>query len=348
MLTLEAPFTAATEVELIFAVRDARKREARSIVPTLPEAIVSVLDRMMERQRTDRYQSGRELARDLRAVLEKISPGYRRGNFSRYMRQTFKDEIEKELRQLEGWVIDEAMADASKVGVNLIADALPADAAYRGFFPASTHSSMVAPPSDASGSAELPAQPTSIFQRAGNDLHAQPTHILRNNPLDERVRGSLHQQSTMMLEGRAADQLLSQVRASLAASPSGLHDHETRILSGAAAEEAATPAPADASEPSVDVSRALRPDSAETDLPAASTRILRSGEALPASQPPPLPPGVARPRHDTKPDSAPHRFDEDASQEHTLARGGSPSDKVFTDFANDDDSGPTNPRGDKD
>src|SRR5678815_3502424 len=36
MLTLEAPFIAQTEVELIFAVRDAQKREAIDVVPEIP------------------------------------------------------------------------------------------------------------------------------------------------------------------------------------------------------------------------------------------------------------------------------------------------------------------------
>src|SRR6185369_14091864 len=46
MLTLEAPFIAQTEVELIFCVRDARKRDAREILPSLPEPLNQILNRL--------------------------------------------------------------------------------------------------------------------------------------------------------------------------------------------------------------------------------------------------------------------------------------------------------------
>ncbi len=328
MLTLEAPFSAATEVELIFAVRDAKKRDARSIVPSIPEAIEVILNRMMERQRTDRYQSGRELARDLRAVLEKLSPGYRRASFSRYMRATFKDEIDKELRQLEGWVIEDV--DASKVGVNLIADAMPEDAPYRSFFPASTHISVVGAVLG-SDNADLPAQATSFFKRdqAPGDLHAQPTQIFTRGTIT--ARGDLHQQSTMMLEGRAADDLLARVRASLSASPSGLHDHETRLLD----QPAPTPAPAEEPAAELDSSEIETPSS-NRELPAQSTRILSAGESMPKGPAPPPPPAAARVRHDTAPDSTPRRFvDDDDSKESTAPKA---------DKASIDDDPPTNPR----
>jgi hypothetical protein len=153
-------------------------------------------------------------------------------------------------------------------------------------------------------------------------LHAQPTQILSRSSIT--ARGDLHQQATMMLEGRAADDLLARVRASLSASPSGLHDHETRLLD--------QPVPEDEREQLVEVdsSEIETPSSGDYELPAQSTRILGAGESMPMGAAPPPPP-AARPRHDTAPDPAPRRFGDDDSKESTA-----PKDT--------DDDRPTNPR----
>ncbi len=313
MLTLEAPFIAATEIELIFAVRDARKRDASEVLPSIPPELNAILNRTMERQRTDRYQSCRELARELRGYLERTSPQYKRTTFSRFVRGLFKDEIEKELRQLEGWVIDQ-QADASKVGVNLIADALPKDAPFRTFSATSSRSvdSMAE-----SSVKELPAQRTTLFQRDGaaqpTDLHAERTKILsRDVP-----RATLHARETLMLDGKAADELRAKVRAGL---PGGLHEHETKLFDGAATER--------------------DPASGSTELPALRTRILQRNEPAPTGSPPPAAP--SRGRHDTAPDERPRSFTDD-SRESTLPK----SDKVIADFS-EDVSGTTNALADKD
>ena len=134
MMTLQAPFQAPTEVELIFAVRDARKKAATSVNRDCPPELSQIIDKAMTRSRTARYQSGEQLALDLRLFLDQHKPGYRRSHFSRFMRKQFSGEIERELRQLENYTIEHA--DDSRVGINLLAEALGPDAPFSRFTPA--------------------------------------------------------------------------------------------------------------------------------------------------------------------------------------------------------------------
>jgi|GEM_PF-630623 len=179
MLTLEAPFAAPTEVELIFAVRDAHKRDARTVVRTIPAEINAVVDKAMTKSRSQRYQSGKEMAHDLRRFLDDYKPGYRRSHFARFMRQEFAEEIEKELRLLEDFVIEDV--DVNKFGENLIADALGPDALYKEF----TAGTGVAAPEDVQDTerpiskANLHVEETRILHVIGPDVHAQETRIFQ-------------------------------------------------------------------------------------------------------------------------------------------------------------------------
>ncbi len=135
MLTLRAPFVARTEVELIFAVRDA-KRPAIHELADVPEELERIVDRLMSRSRSQRFQSGDEVAAALRTFLDDYRQGYLRSHISRFMRPQFAEEIEPEHRVLEDYVLEEA--DAQNVGTNLIADALGGDAPYKRFFASAT------------------------------------------------------------------------------------------------------------------------------------------------------------------------------------------------------------------
>ncbi len=171
MLTLRPPFQASAEVELIFAVRDARPRPLHELVPNVPPELVAIVDRAMVRSRTARYQSGEQLSLDLRIFLDRYAPGYRRTHFSHFLRRTFAPEIERELRQLEEFVISEARE--AEVGVNLIADVLGQDAEFTQFTP-------LAPTPSQQSSAY-----TGEFQGARLEphrLHREPTAIIVNTP----------------------------------------------------------------------------------------------------------------------------------------------------------------------
>ena len=184
MLTLEAPFAAPTEVELIFAVRDAHKRDARTVVRTIPAEINAIVDRAMTKSRSQRYQSGSEMAHALREFLDRYKPGYRRSHFARFMRQEFAEEIEKELRLLEEFVIEDV--DPEKFGENLIADALGPDALYKEF----TAGTGVA------AAEEAPSRPA-----AKGQLHVEETRILG----DGRARRAFARDADLFVGTRGAD-----------------------------------------------------------------------------------------------------------------------------------------------
>ena len=320
MLTLEAPFIAQTEVELIFAVRDARKRDAREHVPQLPLLLNDLLNRIMQRQRNDRFQSGREVGRALRAFLEQHAPGYRRADFARFMRALFKEEIDKEQRQLDGWVL--ARGDASQVGVNLIAEALPEDAPFRSFTAASVDRMPVHRMSPSA--TDLPAQPTGVYHRDEEapieDLHAQPTQIINRDAVSGMpARADLHQQETLMLEGRAAEAMRARMRGGASSLAAGLHEHKTKLF------EAAPPTER----------------SGATDLPAQSTRIVQRDDSAPAARSASPAAPRPRPQQDTAPDIDPRSFAND-SKESTL-----PSKTRHEGFAGEieDTSSDTDPRG---
>ena len=313
LLTLEPPFIAQTEVELIFAVRDAKKRSASELRPDLPQPLVDIVDRVMQRQRTDRFQTGRELSRELHGYLERNHPAYKRATLGRYLRTLFKEEIERDLRQLESWVIE--TSDASCVGVNLIADALPDDAVWKTFSPASVSVDL--------SQADLEPQKTSIYSREQyGDLHAQATRI-GPQPGRPRTRAELHTAATMMLEGSAADALHAQLREA------GLHEQATRLLENPAVRTA--PAPQRSESPS--------------SLPEQPTRLAKEPSRKKIIAP-------TRPPHDTAPDSAPMRFDE-CSNERTVPRKRRSAEldapKVITEFSSEDSqSNVTNPLADLD
>ena len=295
-------------------MRDAKKRGVRELLPSLPVELEAILDRTMQKQRVDRYQSGKELARELFGFLEKHCPDYRRPQFSRFMRHLFKDEIEKELRLLESWTLD--AVDESKVGVNLIADALGDDAPFRQFSPASsvdlprvqTRARLKQDSVE-----DLPAVSTGIYRREMHGELPVMKNIHSQTPLPD-----LHARSTMLLEGREAEVLIARLRASDRPRVPGLHEQQTRIIAVTAVPETA---------------------SAETDLPGVQT-VLATAPKF-AAKPPPVP-RAARVSHDTKPDTVvvdgtPGVVDD--STERTA-----PANLPQRDFAEDDADAPTDPR----
>jgi serine/threonine protein kinase len=230
MLTLEAPFQAASEVELIFAVRDAVKRDARELNPSIPVELNEILDKLMSRSRSQRFQTGKELALALRVFLDRHKPGFRRSHFGRYMRNEFAEDIERELRLLEEYVIDSA--DPSRVGENLIADALPANAPYTKFTAAATASVVDGTGVGITGSQQDPLpdlhrETTRILERTTalpTDLHALETRILTQH---KQTPGLGEVEDTTAGRGP-----LSSLPTKILNVPSDrpLHDLETKIL----------------------------------------------------------------------------------------------------------------------
>lgn len=133
MLTRLPPFTAVNEMDLLIKVRDAKYRPVRALVPDVPQELEAICDRCLSRSRNQRYQDASELASDLRDFLDRYRPGYSRSHLSRYVRKTFAPEIEKELRQLEEYVLSDRVDD--DVGENLIAQVLGPQPEYAQFSP---------------------------------------------------------------------------------------------------------------------------------------------------------------------------------------------------------------------
>jgi serine/threonine-protein kinase len=208
MLTKIPPFTAANEMELLIKVRDARYVPVHELEPEVPPVLEAIVDRALTRSRSARFQSAEEMAIELKAFLADHSPGYSRSHLGRYLRRVFAEEIERELRQLEDYVIS-GPADPKDLGENLIADALGPDAPYSKFTPIAGPEHLALAAASGTGSASvdkdvdtrprrpstprpdkqnstsartLPGpQPTLEELPPGVDLHAAETKILDKN-----------------------------------------------------------------------------------------------------------------------------------------------------------------------
>jgi hypothetical protein len=164
--------------------------------------------------------------------LDKYRPGYRRSNFGRFMRREFQEDIERELRQLEEFVI--TGADATKVGENLIADALGPNAIYTNFTAA--HPDTGGTPAGTTGTrdpVDLPPPP---------DLHVQSTRILDTTRPPEPPSGDLHALETRILtlpkpssvgfggDADAEESTTNQRKKSSLRPEDPLHEMSTKIL----------------------------------------------------------------------------------------------------------------------
>ena len=137
LCTGEPPFRGRSEVELIFAVRDADPVPCRELAPTIPEALAGVIERSMQRERAERYATSRKMRDALVRFLKAEAPTYRRTRLARFMKHLWADEIEADLRELEDFVLD--LPDGpDNLGTNLLADELGPDAAYASFSPRPT------------------------------------------------------------------------------------------------------------------------------------------------------------------------------------------------------------------
>jgi serine/threonine-protein kinase len=131
MVALAAPFHAQTEIELLFAVRDARKRPIRELRPHISSGLEIIIERAMAKQKERRFQDGEEFAESLRAFLLERYPGYGPAQLSRYMLTMFAREREREQKTLDDFVITPGRQEA--FGENLLADVMGPDAEYTQF-----------------------------------------------------------------------------------------------------------------------------------------------------------------------------------------------------------------------
>jgi serine/threonine-protein kinase len=139
LCTGQSPFHAPNEIDLIFAVRDAVPTPCREHNPDIPEQLARIIEKAMSRSRSARYQTALETRDALLRFLRNYNPKYRRTKLSRFMKRVWGEEIERDLRAMEDFVIDSGMmASPQDYGKNLIADALGPGATYSRFGPEPT------------------------------------------------------------------------------------------------------------------------------------------------------------------------------------------------------------------
>lgn len=135
LCTGKPPFRAKTELDLIFAVRDASPIPAARLNPDLPWELAEILETSMARSRKDRYQTSLAFRDALVRFLKAHAPDYRRTRIARFMKKLWADEIDHDLRMLEDYVLDLSTVAPERLGTNLLAKDLGPDAPYAKFSP---------------------------------------------------------------------------------------------------------------------------------------------------------------------------------------------------------------------
>lgn len=130
-----SPFSAPTERDLIFTVREATPRPCQEINPEIPDQLAQIIQKAMARSRSARYQSSVDFRDDLIRFLESHNPNYRRRHLAQRMRFAWRDEIETELRSLEEYALEEVDPESLDYGTNLLADVMGDDAEFSQFVP---------------------------------------------------------------------------------------------------------------------------------------------------------------------------------------------------------------------
>ena len=179
MLTRIPPFTATNEMDLLIKVRDAKYRPVSELTPGIPPELETITDKCLTRSRANRYQTAAEVEADLRAFLRKFMPNYSRSHLGRFIRKSFAQEIERELRMLEEYVLTDDVSD--DVGENLMGSDDNFDPPEVPFQPKPTSVSiaLAAANNDFSSASNFTTMPQAQRQ---DDIHAQNTMILENGP----------------------------------------------------------------------------------------------------------------------------------------------------------------------
>ncbi|HYW71381.1 MAG TPA: protein kinase, partial [Pyrinomonadaceae bacterium] len=74
-LTCQAPFAGPTRGDLLVAITQQAPPRITDYVPEAPEQLQRIIDRALQKNRDERYQSMRELHRDLERLMDEISAG---------------------------------------------------------------------------------------------------------------------------------------------------------------------------------------------------------------------------------------------------------------------------------
>ncbi len=177
MLTRIPPFTATNEMDLLIKVRDAKYRPISELTPGIPPELEAIADKCLTRSRANRYQTAAEAETDLRTFLRKFMPNYSRSHLGRFIRKMFAAEIERELRMLEEYVLDEDVSD--DLGESMMArddDFEPPEVPFQ---PKPTSVSILAIPEEANEFSR-DSNHTTAPKADAADIHGANTKILDN------------------------------------------------------------------------------------------------------------------------------------------------------------------------
>jgi serine/threonine-protein kinase len=72
-LTGEKPFTGESVATLVYQISSAQHVSPKTLNRNLPDDVVAVIDKALEKDPAKRYQRASEMAADVRAALAKIS-----------------------------------------------------------------------------------------------------------------------------------------------------------------------------------------------------------------------------------------------------------------------------------
>ncbi len=192
MLTRIPPFTATNEMDLLIKVRDAKYRPISELQPGIPPELEAICDKCLTRSRANRYQTAAEAEGDLRAFMRKFMPNYSRSHLGRFIRKMFAQEIERELRMLEEYVLSDAPSD--DVGESLMVKDEDFEPPEVPFQPKPTSVSVTAAPNDFSSESNFTTMPKvdeQVRRQLDDDIHGAKTVILepgrgRNRPSRQR------------------------------------------------------------------------------------------------------------------------------------------------------------------
>jgi serine/threonine-protein kinase len=176
MLTRIPPFTATNEMDLLIKVRDAKYRPISELTPGIPPELEAIADKCLTRSRANRYQTAAEAETDLRGFLRKFMPNYSRSHLGRFIRKMFAAEIERELRMLEEYVLDEDVSD--DLGESLMARDEDFEPPEVPFQPKPTSVSILAIPEASSEFSAESSSHTTQPKGERDDIHGANTMIL--------------------------------------------------------------------------------------------------------------------------------------------------------------------------
>ncbi len=195
LVTGAAPFVAPNEIDLIFTVREAAPLNVQKLNPKVPAELALIIDKSMARSRSARYQSALEFRNALLTFLRGFNPAYRRNKLAQFMKRAFQEDIEKELRAMEDYVIDAAPVQGD-FGKNLIASALGPDAPFSRFSPSPTKSQA----NVEGGEEEIAPVHSANTEMIDANKHKAGARVTSNKDVDPN--DPIHQEKTHVGEPR--------------------------------------------------------------------------------------------------------------------------------------------------